>query len=408
MTPTHRRLVGALVVAGCLLTACSSTAEPPTTTATPATTTTIAGQKTPAETLGATLRANMTALMTSGVYLTAVATSATITGADPAPSLAAVATNSGQLADLVTNAFGPGIGKQFGQQWSAQTALFVGYARAKAANDTAGADQAKSQLAAFASNLAVFFAASDVYVTASSLATSELTPYVSAVLGEIDAQAAKSTTQYSLLVTAANLMPHIADVFADAIAKALPATRYPGTVTGTAANLRALLTSALVSHTYLAAIMTATTIGGGDVAAPAATLEANSEAIENVISSVYGDIAGRQFLTLWQSYIGFIGDYAHAVVAGDAAGAAKARAELTTFSTTLGTFFAGVVAQLPAATVTADTSASVQGLLAVIDAQAAKSPTQFDLLRQAALTMPTSGDLISEAIAVQFPTRFLP
>jgi hypothetical protein len=407
MTPTHRRLVGALVVAGWLLAACSSTAEPPSTTAVPATTTTIAGQQTPAETVGSTLRANITALMTSGVFLTGVATSATITGADPSPALAAVTTDTAQLTDIVTSAFGPAVGTQFGQQWGSQAALFVAYARAKGANDSAGAAQAKTQLAAFASNLATFFASSDVYVTASSLVTSEFTPYVSAVLNEIDAQASKATTQYGLLVTAANLMPHIADVFADAIAKAQP-TKYPGTVTGTAANLRSLLTSVLLSHTYLAAITTATTIGGGDMAAPAATLEANSEAIENVVASVYGDIAGGQFLTLWKGYVGFIGDYAHAAAGGDAAGQATARTELAAAGTNVGAFFASTVAHLAASTVTTDFNGEVQGLLAVVDAQAAKSATQFDLLRQAALPMPMLADHISEAIAEQFPTRFLP
>ena len=407
MTPTHRRLLGALVVAGCLLTACSSSALPPTTTAPPATTTTIAGQNTPAETVGATLRANMTALMTSGVFLTAVATSAAITGADAAPALAAVATNTSQLGDLVSAAFGPAVGPQFVQAWGAQAALFVGYARAKAANDSAGADQAKTQLAAFASALASFFASTDVYVTASSLVTSELTPYVAALLAEIDAQAAKSTTQYDLLVTAANLTPHLSDVFGAAIAKALPA-KYPGTVTGTAANLRAELTSELVSHIYLAAITTATVIGGGDMAAPAATLNANAVSLQNVISAVYGDIAGLQFLTLWSGYTGFIGDYAHAAAAGDAAAQAKARTDLNNSTSSIAAFLTSTVAHLAADKVAADLSAGVQSLLAVVDAQAAKSPTQFDLLRQAGLLAPPIADLLSEAMAEQFPTRFLP
>jgi len=44
---------------------------------------------------------------------------------------------------------------------------------------------------------------------------------------------------------------------------------------------------------------------------------------------------------------------------------------------------------------------------AVIDAQGAKSPSQFGLLATAAADMPSLGAALSEAFSEQFPARFL-
>ncbi len=410
MTRNVRRVAGALVVAGGLLgsSACTSTASPTATTLPPATTTTIIGSKTPAKTAGATLRANLTALLTSHVYLTAVATSTAVSGGDPGPAVNAVLANGNQIGNLITASFGGTTGADFAKTWNAQPLVFVSYAQAKVKGDTAAADAAKARLTTLGTQLAAFFGSTDVYITPASLVTSDVTPYLADMLAEIDAQASKATTQYSLLVTAANFVPHLADVLSSAIAKAEPTTypgtvTDPGTVTSSASNLRAQLTSALVSHVYLVAIATATDIGRGDVAPATATVVANTNSLANVVASIFGDVAGQQFSDSWTTHVQFFLDYA---AASDANGRSTARANLATYATTFGNFVAGLTAHLSAPGVTAAFAGHVTAIEAVIDAQLAKSPTQFSVLATAASDMPAMAGTLSEAFSEQFPIRF--
>src|SRR3546814_13964223 len=76
---------------------------------------------------------------------------------------------------------------------------------------------------------------------------------------------------------------------------------HAGVETG-AAELRAGLTSLLQEHVYLAGAAISTAVqAGGDMEAPAVvsavdTLDANSVALSEAISSVYGEEGGAQFL----------------------------------------------------------------------------------------------------------------
>jgi len=388
-----------LALAGGLLSACTSTAATVPTTQAPATTTTIPGSQTPALTAGATLRANLTALFTSHVYLTAVATSTAVSGGDPTPAVAVINDNGSQLAAVVNSVLGGASGGGFLNTWNAQTPLLVAYAQAKARGDSAAAKAASTQLDRFGTALSSFFGSADIYITPLSLVDSDMTPYLAAVRKEIDDQAAKSTSQYDDLVAAANLMPHLADVLAAAMAKQ---AKIAGTVTGTASNLRSQLTAALVSHAYLEAITTATVVGHGDVAPPTATLTASTLSIANVVASVFGDAGGGQFRDLWAKHDSFF--------LADAAGVdpSGARASLTAMAPSVGDLLATLDHKIDSATVAGAFSGHVTTLLAVIDAQTGRSPGQFALLATAAAAMPPLATTLSEAIALTYPLMFLP
>jgi hypothetical protein len=411
MTPPTRRLA-AVAVAACLASACTSTASSsPTTAAKVATTTTIKGAKTPAETGAATLRAGLTALTTANIYLTSVATSAAVNGADPSPAVAAVNANSHELATLFGTQYGAAPVAAFERVWSRQTALFVAYARATAANDAAAASAAPANFDKFRTDLEAFLLKTNIYLLKGDSATpaldDDLSTTNSAMLALIDAQAARSPTQYDKLATAAARTPHLAIQLAAATAKQFP-NQYPGTPTGSAANLRASLTASFVAHSYLLGIATATSLGGGNVAPATATLESNTHELANAFASVFGDSMGSGFATLWTGQIQTFLAYAGAVSTGDRAAQDKATAALSAFGSAFGGLISSIIPALTADQVAAAIATHVGTTLPVINAQAARDAAQFDLLRSAAEQMPAIARQLSEAIAEQFPLRYLP
>jgi hypothetical protein len=173
-----------------------------------------------------------------------------------------------------------------------------------------------------------------------------------------------------------------------------------------AAGLRAGLTALMQEHVYLAGITTGTALGGGDPAAPAATLDKNSVALSEAIGSVYGDAAGKQFLDLWRKHIGFFVDYTTGVATKDQAKADKAKADLDGYRADFGAFLSSANPNLPKEAVAEELKPHVQTLIDAIDAQAVKSPEAFDKLRTAASHMPMTADVIAGAIVKQFPDKF--
>ncbi len=173
-----------------------------------------------------------------------------------------------------------------------------------------------------------------------------------------------------------------------------------------ASELRAGLTALLQEHVYLAGIATGTALGGGDLTAPAATLDANSVRLSEAIASVYGKDAGEAFLGLWRKHIGFFVDYTMASAAGDEAGKETARADLDAYRQDFGAFIASANPYLPKDAIAEALIPHVNSLFAAIDAQAAGDPAQYDKLAEAAAHMPGTAQVLAEGIAKQFPKKF--
>ncbi|MFI5041773.1 MAG: hypothetical protein ACHQNA_07985 [Acidimicrobiales bacterium] len=428
MTTVPRRVaIFAAVAATAIVTACSTplSSGAPTTTAAPATTTTILGADTPAQTKAADLRANLTYLMVEQVYLLSRVTLPLATGVSaPAPgttkalgaddAVVALDSNSRDLALLLGEAYGPAFGAQFLAAWSARNADFAAYAKAKGSGDTAGAAAATAALATNATNVANVIHAANKYIevhTVSNPGTGfadELTPENQAIVAFIDAQAAKDGTDIAKVVVAAELTPHTATVLAAAAAKLEPTT-YPGTATGTAANLRASLTTALVEHSELISLATQAQATGQDPGAAVAAVGNNTRQLTNIFASIYGDQTGLQFAKLWNVEVNSLMDYAKAKGTSDAQAASTAATQLTNWSADFGTFLATTTAgKYSAGAASADFAGFIDSMENFIDGAATQAPDKVTRLRVATAHMPGIASSLAEAIAEQFPSKYKP
>ncbi len=173
-----------------------------------------------------------------------------------------------------------------------------------------------------------------------------------------------------------------------------------------ASELRAGLTHLLEEHVYLAAAATHAALNGGDFEGAAGALDANSVDLSEAIGSVYGDDAEGAFLALWRAHIGFFVDYTQARATGNTAAADAAVAALDGYRTDFGAFLASANPNLPAQAVADELTPHVASLAAVVDAQAAKSPEQWTLLREAAAHMPHTAMVLAGGIVAQMPDDF--
>ena len=82
---------------------------------------------------------------------------------------------------------------------------------------------------------------------------------------------------------------------------------------------------------------------GRDLEAPltanaVATLDANSVALSEAITSVYGEAGGEQFLELWRNHIGFFVEYTLGGATGDATMQDAAKEKLDNYRADFGAF----------------------------------------------------------------------
>jgi len=468
-TASRRLLVLAAVVATAGVSACS-TPLGGSSAATPApTTTTIAGASTPAQTKAADLRASLTYLMVEHAYLLGRVTRQVVTtGAVPAEAAGGVAAgaaaaggaaaggpaaeprttlagssgattttapgaggasgtptgpsdgpaaldaSSKDLAAALSTPYGPQFATQFYSLWAARNADFEAYAQAKVAKSAPAATKATDALGTNATSLATLFHTTNKYIEIKTVATTglqdELGPVNQAVTDLIDAQAANDPMEVPKLVAAAEKLPHTATVIAAATAKLHP-DAYPGTPTGTAANLRATITAALVEHVELASLTLEAVATGLPSGPAAAALGANTQQLTNVFSAVYSDQSGMDFARLWASHIADLVDYARARASNDTSAAEAASSRLNDYTRAFGAYLSGSEAtagRLSAGAVTSDFKVHVDSLLAVTDAAASRAADQAVAVRRAAGHMPPTASSLAEAIAEQFPVKYLP
>lgn len=179
-----------------------------------------------------------------------------------------------------------------------------------------------------------------------------------------------------------------------------------GTQTG-ASKLRAGLTSLLQEHVYLAGITTGEALAGRDFKPAAAALEANTQGLQDAVTSVYGDAGGKQFGDLWRKHIGFFVDYTTGRATNNQAMIDKAKADLDGYRADFGAFIESATkGGLSKQAVADELKVHVDSLFAAIDAQAAKSPDAVGKLRLAADHMPMTAEVLASAIVKQFPDKF--
>ncbi len=179
--------------------------------------------------------------------------------------------------------------------------------------------------------------------------------------------------------------------------------------TTASSDLRVGLNSLLKEHVYLAAATTGAALGGrqDEFKSAADALDANSVALSQAISSVYGNDAGTAFLALWRKHIGFFVDYTTGVAKKDMKAQEKAVQDLIGYASDFAAFLSSANPNLPASVVTDLVKAHVVGLKAAVDAQGKKDyATAYAKVREAAAHMQMIADPLASAIAKQFPDKF--
>jgi hypothetical protein len=374
------------------------------------------------ETGAATLRAGLTDLLTEHVYLAALATGSALRGDNAGFEAYATAlngpsdSNSSDIVDAITSAYGDEVGKAFDGLWRSEDHIpaFVAYTQAAAADDQAGKDAAVKRLTAYATTFGDTLASVNENLPADVVADA-ITSHATTLLKVIDAQkAGDQPTVYQSLREAYHHMDMTATALAAGTAAKVP-DKFDGDAEAPAAALRAGMHSLLREHVWLAASATGAAIGGRTPQFEAAATALNGPSDSNTadlveaIRGVYGDEVGTAFDGLWRSedHIPAFVAYTQAVAAGDEAGKEAAVERLTAYAKTFGETLASVNENLPADVVEEAIVGHATTLLAVIDAQKAGDPAKVaELLREAVHHMSGTADALASATAKQFPDKF--
>ncbi len=401
MHALHLKVIAPLALVAILAGACGSDSADDAATSTTAPTAS-ASQGTDAG--ASSLRSGLTALLQEHVYLAGITTGTALDGGDFKVPAATLDANSVALSEAIGSVYGGPAGTQFLELWRKHIGFFVDYTVATAKSDDAAKEKARTALDGYRADFGAFLSSANPNLPKDAVAE-ELKPHVASLFAAIDAQGAKDPKAFDLLRTAAGHMPMTANVLAGGIVKQFP-DKFPGNTDSGPSTLRSGLTALLQEHVYLAGITTGTALDGGDFKVPAATLDANSVALSEAIGSVYGGPAGTQFLELWRKHIGFFVDYTVATAKSDDAAKEKARTALDGYRADFGAFLSSANPNLPKDAVAEELKPHVASLFAAIDAQGAKDPKAFDLLRTAAGHMPMTANVLAGGIVKQFPDKF--
>ncbi|MEA2580251.1 MAG: hypothetical protein QOE83_1143 [Actinomycetota bacterium] len=362
------------------------------------------------------LRATLSTLLQSHVYLAGIATGAALQDGPTSSSFKAAAAtldlNSQDLAAAVGSVYGDAAGKTFLALWRKHIGFFVDYTVGLATKDKAMETKALKDLDGYRADFGAFIESATGGILSKDAVATELKMHVETLAAAIAAQAAGSPKAFALLRTAASHMPMTADVLATAFTQQFP-DKFPGSTEDPAAALRTGLEDLLQEHVYLAGIATGTALHDGATSpaykAAAATLDLNSQDLAAAVGSVYGDAAGKTFLALWRKHIGFFVDYTLGAAAGDKKMEAAALKDLDGYRADFGAFIesatGGILSKDAVAT---ELKGHIETLSAAIAAQAAGSPKAYGLLREAGNHMPMTADVLAGAFVQQFPDKFVP
>ena len=357
-----------------------------------------------------TLRAGLTSLLQEHVYLAGITIETAVDAGgdleDPTvgAAIAALDENTVALSEAVGSVAGPDNGEAFLGLWREHIGFFVDYTLGQATDDQAKVDQALTDLSGYEQAAGAFFEE----ITGGEIQADDLIAgldgHIATLTAAIDSVVAGDADAFDNLRDAAQHMFGAALLLSTGISNAVP-EMFPGDVTSGPAETRAVLTNLLQEHVYLAGITIEQAVeAGGDMEAPAvqaaaATLDANSVALSEVIGSVAGPDNAEAFLGLWREHIGFFVDYTLGAATGDDAMKDQALTDLSGYQQAAGAFFEEITAgELPADALVGNLDMHISTLTAAIDSLVAGDGQVFDLLRDAAQHMPSSALAISTAV----------
>lgn len=175
-----------------------------------------------------------------------------------------------------------------------------------------------------------------------------------------------------------------------------------------AADLRVLVNSLERQHVNLAGAAVRSAFDGkADLEAVAKSLDDNSVGLSEAVGSVYGEEAGKQFLEIWRSHIGFFVDYTVAAKAGNLAGMDKAVQNLGGYADSVADFLSGANPNLPREVVKSLVEEHVGLLKGAVDAYGSGDyAASYAKQAEADKQIGTIADALSGAIVKQYPEKF--
>jgi hypothetical protein len=377
----------AIAMAGCTAASQSTATPTPIASASPIATNS-------AESKAADFRIRLDLLLGEHVMIIAKQSSATARPAEYTSYLRLLTTNGADLIELVRSAMGDSVAARFAQIWNAQNDNLVTYAIGLAAHDKTKAAQAMAGIAGtFIPQFSQFI--SDVSQIPTTVISPLLTRNMLEMRQMLDDQISRNYSR--LYADIRSLYAHAIEV-GDAVAPEITGKfpdKFPGNATGPAANTRASLNVKWQEHSYLTTMRTSAIIAGrsAEQAAVAGALVENTNAIDPVLTGLYGAPAAITFDHIWAAFNAATVGYASASTT-----TAKQRAlgELTDASVTQLSSWLVDSLNISADSSRPELEAQLEALVTVIDEQRAKSWSKLGGDDRAA---ETTTEVVAELIA---------
>jgi hypothetical protein len=319
---------------------------------------------------------------------------------------AALGENSAALEAAIASVYGDDPGRQFGALWDEHVLLLLDYADATRAGDEGRRQAAEDGLDDYTVELGEALAALNPALHAHD-ETVALRLHVEQVRAFADGDFAGA---YAAHRAAFGHMFELGDHLALEIARQFPERFTGGAVAfSPRSDLRLTLDRLIAEHLVLAAqAMRAGIAGSPDFDAAARSLGLNTEDLSGAIGGIYGANAGELFEGVWTQHIDAYVGFVRALGSGDDGARASSLASLHAYHEQIAAFLAQVNPRLDQAAVADLIRRHVQALITQAEATAADDPARaIAATRDGYDGTFEVGEALAEAIAAQFPDRFV-
>jgi hypothetical protein len=253
-------------------------------------------------------------------------------------AVAAVSKNTDDMTAVIDSIAGHELAMTFKDLWSRHVNQLFDYARALAANDAAGLDRDRADLAAYERDIGSFIQTATKAHVSAPVAQQALTAHVDDLLKQADAYAAKD---YAMSYTIErHAYAHMFEV-----AKTLATGFFATTTAGVAplnaprVRLQSALGKLLGEHTALAAdSMRAAAAKTPDFQATGAALNGNTADLTAAMGVLFGQPSATAFSGIWGDHVDALVSYSAAVAGQDPAGQDTAKNRLTQFESRFADF----------------------------------------------------------------------
>lgn len=310
--------------------------------------------------------------------------------------------NTAALTKAITGIYGSAAGQKFESLWN-EHMYFFDYV-----NDVKGEQTAQTTLTNYKNQFATFMNQTDPDLSASTLST-VLQDHINQITTSFnDYAAGNDSSSVSELETDYNLMFTAAGYLANGIVQQSPSKFDNGSTTTAAVNLQSSLDQLLGEHAMILELAMQALYSGNQSQYNAymSAMTANTTALTQAITSVYGTAAGQKFESLWNEHKYFF-TYVNDVKAGNTAGAAAAQTELTNYKNEFAEFMASANPNFSESTLSTVLQEHIDQITTAFQDYVAGNyqGSEQELATDYSL-MYTAGAYLSKGIVAQFPSKF--